>query len=111
MQADVMRTAFRALNSVVKPAVAAGVGNPLPVGGGAVVLEVTGRNSGKPRQVPLLATRLGDRLMVITVRGDSHWLANLEADAACIVHLYGTRRSATATVSRGPLNIVTITLD
>ncbi len=111
LQADVMRTAFRTLNSVVRPAVAAGVGNPLPLGGGAIVLEVTGRKSGTPRQVPLLTTRLGDRLMVSTVRDDSQWLANLEAEPACVVHLYGKRRTATATVSRGPLNTVSITLD
>ena len=111
LQADVMRTAFRTLNSVVKPAVSAGAGNPLPIGGGAIVLEVTGRVSGKPRQIPLLATRLGDRLMVSTVRSDSQWLANLEAESACVVHLYGKRRAATAEVTRGPLSTVTLTLD
>ena len=111
LQADVTRAAFRTLNSVVKPAVTAGVGNPLPVGGGAIVLEVTGRVSGHPRQVPLLATRLGDRLMVSTVPGDSQWLANLEAKSACVVHLYGKPRTATGSVSRGPLNTVTLRLD
>ena len=110
-QADLTRAAFRTLNSVVKPAVLAGAGNPLPVGGGAIVLEVTGRVSGEPRQVPLLATRLGDKVMVSTVRSDSQWLQNIEADPHVVVHLYGKRRTATAQVTRGPLNTVAITLD
>lgn len=110
-QAELTRTAFRTLNSVVKPVVKAGVGNPLPiVGGGAIVLEVTGRVSGEPRQVPLLATRLGDKVMVSTVRSDSQWLRNIEADPNVIVHLYGKRRAATAEVTRGSLNTVAITL-
>ena len=109
-QAELTRTAFRTLNSVVKPAVIAGAGNPFPVGGGAIVLEVTGRVSGEQRQVPLLATRLGDKLMVSTVRSDSQWLRNIEADPNVVVHLYGKRRAATAEVTRGTLNVVAISL-
>lgn len=111
VQTELTRAAFRTLNSVVKPAVLNGVANPLPIGGGAVVLEVTGRVSGEPRQVPLLATRVGDKVMVSTVRSDSQWLRNIEADGNVVVHLYGTRRTGTASVSRGPLNTVSITLD
>lgn len=103
--------AFRALNSVVQPAVKAGVANPLPVGTGAIVLEVTGRKSGKKRQVPLLASRLLGKLVVSTVRADSQWLKNIEADPAVTVWLYGTPRPATASVTRGPLNIVMLDLD
>ncbi|WP_394944205.1 nitroreductase/quinone reductase family protein [uncultured Ilumatobacter sp.] len=110
-QAKVSQTAFRTLNSVVRPAVLAGAGNPLPIGGGAVVLEVTGRVSGEPRQVPLLAARVGKQVVVSTVRSDSQWLKNAEADPQVVVHLCGKRRSGTATVNRGPLNTVTITLD
>ena len=110
-QAALTRTAFRTLNSVVRPAVIAGAGNPLPVGSGAIVLEVTGRKSGEPRQVPLLSGRVGDKLLVSTVRGDSQWLANIEADPNVVVHLGGERRDATACVTRGPLNTVLLTLD
>lgn len=104
----VTRSAFRALNSVVKPALDLGIGNPLPIGVGAVVVETTGRTSGKPRQVPLLSMRFGDRLLVSTVRPDSQWLANLEAQPAARVQLHGRFRSATTSVIRGPLNIAVI---
>lgn len=110
-QQALTRTAFRTLNSVLRPAVIAGIGNPLPLGGGAIVLEVTGRKSGEPRQVPLLSSRVGDKLVVSTVRGDSQWLANIEADPNVVVHLGGVRRDATACVKRGPLNTVLLTLD
>jgi deazaflavin-dependent oxidoreductase (nitroreductase family) len=110
-QQALTRTAFRTLNSVVRPAVQAGAGNPLPVGGGAIVLETTGRVSGEPRQVPLVATRVGGTLGVSTVRGDSQWLRNIEADPHVTVHLCGRPQSATATVRRGALNTVLLALD
>jgi hypothetical protein len=76
---DITRRGFATLNSVVRPAVKAGIGNPLPIGAGAVVLETTGRRSGLPRQVPVLATRRR-HAHVSTVRSDSQWLRNIEAD-------------------------------
>ncbi len=104
------RRAFGALNSIVKPLVKRGAGSPLALGGGLVVLETTGRRTGKVRERPLLATRRGDRLVVSTVRGRSAWLSNLEAQPATTVWLGGQSREATASVRRGPLNVVTLTL-
>nr|WHW29302.1 hypothetical protein [uncultured bacterium] len=108
---DLTRASFRALNSVVKPIVEAGAGNPLPLGMGAVVLETVGRKSGLPREVPLLANRVGNSLVVTTVRGNSLWIKNIEANPKVAVQLFGERREGTACVRRGPLNIVTVTLD
>jgi hypothetical protein len=110
-QRALTRTAFRTLNSLVRPAVQAGAGNPVPLGGGAIVLETTGRRSGKPRRVPLVAARVGDHLAVTTVREDSEWLRNIESDGNVTVYLCGTPRQATATVRRGPLNTVLLALD
>jgi deazaflavin-dependent oxidoreductase (nitroreductase family) len=104
------RRAFSTLNSFVRPAVQAGLGNPLPIGAGAVVLETTGRRSGLPRPVPVLTTRVGDTLTVSTVRPDSQWVRNAEADSNVAVWLGGRRRDAIATVRRGTLNTVRLDL-
>jgi deazaflavin-dependent oxidoreductase (nitroreductase family) len=104
------RRAFSTLNAVVRPAVQAGLGNPLPIGAGAVVLETTGRKSGLPRLVPVLSTRSGDTLTVSTVRSDSQWVRNAEADSNVAVWLGGKRREAIATVRRGTLNTIRLDL-
>jgi deazaflavin-dependent oxidoreductase (nitroreductase family) len=108
---ELTRRGFNTLNAVVRPAVRSGVGNPLPIGAGAVTIETTGRRSGLPRTVPVLATRVGDHLTVSTVRNDSQWLRNIEADNNIGVWLYGRRRQATASVERGTLNTVRIELE
>lgn len=101
---------FRGLNSIVGPLATSGLASPLPVGTGLVMLETIGRTSGKPRQVPLLATRLGGKVFVSTVRADSQWLRNLEAEPRAQVWLGGFPRAAMARVTRGALNIVELTL-
>lgn len=109
-RADVTKAAFRLLNSVIEPAVKSGVANPLPLGAGAVVVETVGRISGKQRRVPLLASRLCNKLIVSTVRSDSQWLKNIEAEPAVTVWLSGKPRDAHATVTRGPVNVVVLDL-
>lgn len=106
--ADVTQALFRTLNQFVKPLVKAGLGSPLPIGLGAVVMESTGRISGEPREVPLLGLRLGNRVLVSTIRDNAQWVKNLEADAQAAVWYCGKRHGATAAVKRGPLNVVTL---
>lgn len=106
---ELQRQFFRSLNRVVRPLVKLGVGSPLPVGLGAVVLEHTGRVSGDSYESPLLGFRLGDRVFVSTVREQSQWLRNLEAQSEAGVWFCGARRDASASVRRGPLNVVELT--
>ena len=96
---------FRALNGVVEPLVRAGVGSTV-AGPGAFVVETTGHRSGRPRRVPLFGKRVGDTVIVSTVRADSQWIRNLEHEPAATVWIGGRPRPATATVSRLPAGAV-----
>ncbi|MEM7341157.1 MAG: nitroreductase/quinone reductase family protein [Actinomycetota bacterium] len=102
------QTFFRTLNRVVIPATKAGIGSPPPIGLGTVVVETTGRTSGKPREVPLLGLRVCNRVIVSTVRPRSQWLRNLEADDRSAVWMARRRRPARASIKRGPLNTVVL---
>ena len=103
--------AFRALNRVVLPLARAGWGSPLPVGVGVVVLETTGRVSREPRQVPLIAARIGRHVHVSTVRPSSQWLKNLEAEPDVSVWVGGRKRAASGQVTPGILSVACLSLD
>jgi deazaflavin-dependent oxidoreductase (nitroreductase family) len=92
---------FRTLNRFVDPVVRAGLGNSL-AGPGAFVVETTGRRSGLPRRVPLLGNRVGDTIIVSTIRDNSQWIRNLEQHPIADVWVAGRPRPATATVVRVP---------
>ena len=100
--------AFRALNSVVLPAVKSGLASPLPIGAGLVILETTGRVSGQTRQVPLLALRIGNHINVSTVRPSSQWVKNIEADRDVTVWVGGRKHEATAAVGPYGPNMASI---
>jgi hypothetical protein len=102
LSASLTRTGFGALNGVVRPLVRRGLGSPLPVGVGTVLLGTTGRMSGELREVPLVSVRVGDTLIVSTVRTRSNWIRNAEASPSVHVWVDGVERSGVAEVHHLP---------
>ncbi len=76
---------FRGVNTLVEPVARRGWLAPAPLGAGLVVVDTVGRRSGRPRSAPVLAARIGTHLFVGTVRGSSHWMANLAEDPSPLV--------------------------
>jgi hypothetical protein len=92
---------FRTLNRFVEPVVRAGLGSSL-AGPGTYVVETTGHRSGLPRRVPLLGQRVGDSIIVSTIRDGSRWIRNLEHHPYADVWIAGRPRRAAASVIRLP---------
>jgi hypothetical protein len=86
------------LNEAITPALRLGLINPLPFTTGVVLLEVTGRVSGRVRKIPLVCTDYGDVLAVSTVRRNSQWLKNLAVTPEASIWLRGAKRTVTAEV-------------
>lgn len=92
---------FRGLNARVEPRVRSGFGSPGLLPTGLIVLETTGRRSGKPYRTPLLATLApGGYLWVSTVLGRrADWLRNAQANPDVRYWLKGRAREGRTLVS------------
>lgn len=88
------------LNTALTPAVRLGFANPLPLGAGIVLLEVTGRKTGRTRTLPLVCSDYGTLLAVSTVRSNSQWVLNLAANPRAKIWLRGRQRTVLAAVFR-----------
>ncbi len=86
------------VNEALTPALRLGWINPLPFTTGIILVEVTGRISGRVRQIPLVCTDYGDTLAVSTVRDNSQWILNLAATPVATVWLRGRKRTVDAQV-------------
>src|SRR5436305_13220979 len=95
---------YRGLNRLVEPFVRAGIGSPLLWPTGAIVLETTGRRTGRTYKIPLLVTRIGDLLLASTVRRRSQWLKNLTANPDTRYWMGGRSHEAIAYVIAAGLN-------
>jgi len=90
---------FRTLNRFVEPVAEAGCFSPEFWPAGLIVLETTGRRSGRPHRTPVLAMIMDDRLIVRTFRGErSEWFKNLRANPDVSYWAGGGKKRARATV-------------
>lgn len=97
--ANLERQFFRALNSVVEPAVRHGVFSSRLLPTTLMVLESTGYISGQTRRTPLFCNHLGPYLLISTARGRrSFWVRNLQQQPQVTYYLGGRAYQASATV-------------
>jgi deazaflavin-dependent oxidoreductase (nitroreductase family) len=90
---------FRALNRFVEPAVRAGCGSPGIAPSGLIVLETTGRRTGRTYRTPVAATLFDECVFASTTRGGrSQWLKNLAATPEMRYWLAGQAYDADAIV-------------
>ena len=89
---------FGVLNQIVAPLVRAGYGSPGFLPFGLIMLETTGRKTGRRYHVPVMAKRWGDMLVVGTVRHGSQWIKNLRANPQLQVWIQGRPQASTAYV-------------
>ncbi|MBS1786955.1 MAG: nitroreductase family deazaflavin-dependent oxidoreductase [Acidobacteria bacterium] len=89
---------FSGVNLFAEPLIRAGVGNPLFWPTGTIVVETTGRKSGRKINLPVLATRIGEFVVFGTVRHNAQWLKNLAVNPEVRYWLGGQPREAVASV-------------
>ena len=61
---------------------------------GSRVLEVPGRRSGRPQQVPVNLLTLGERHYLVSARGHGQWVRNVRANAGRLDLLVGRERTS-----------------
>ena len=73
--------------------------------GGVLLLETTGRRSGRPRTTPVQFQREGDAFVIVAANAGSArppaWLFNLRAQPDVRVQVRGETREVTAREARG----------
>jgi deazaflavin-dependent oxidoreductase (nitroreductase family) len=90
---------FRVLNSVVQPLAEAGCFSPEIWPTGLILLETTGRRSGRRYRTPVLAMMMDEHVIVRTFRGErSDWFKNLRANPEVSYWAGGGKKRARATV-------------
>jgi deazaflavin-dependent oxidoreductase (nitroreductase family) len=89
---------YRGINRLVEPLVHIGFGSPTALWPGVILVETTGRKTGRTLTVPLLATQIGDSLLVSTVRRKSQWIKNLAAHPEVRYRKDGRLYDATAVI-------------
>lgn len=95
---DLQKTIFSLFNQIAEPLIRAGVGNPILWPTGTIVVETTGRKTGRKINIPVLAARFGDLVVFSTVRRNSQWLKNLIANPEVCYWLAGQKREAIASI-------------
>lgn len=99
IQTDFEARLFRTLNRFIEPAVQAGFGSPGIWPTGFIVLESTGRRTGRKYRVPVAASVWGQFILTSTVRGErSQWLKNLSVTPTLRYWLLGQEHEADAIV-------------
>lgn len=96
--AEFQKQFFFGVNQIAEPLIRAGLGNPLLLPVGAVVVETTGRKTGRKINLPVLAARWGNALVFSTVRSEAQWVKNLQAHPGARYWLGGQAHEATAYV-------------
>lgn len=98
-QAKLEQRFFRALNSVVEPAVRRGALSSRFLPTTLIVLESTGYVSGQTRRTPLFCQHLGANVLISTGRGKrSFWVRNLQREPEVDYFMGGRAYAATAQV-------------
>ena len=92
---DIEARFFRTLNGLTEPAVRGGFGSPCVWPTGLIVLEHTGRKTGRAYRAPVTASVIGPHVIASTVRGGrSQWLKNLAVTPETTYWLGGRQHAA-----------------